>query len=103
MVRLSSDLKDELFALAILTSSAVVNFRAETIEMAAVSVEIPKNVAKEAQRLGLSKSMWTRLLPPGKAWLRSKMRLSPSEELPGDFDECDLRPFWEQLAREQSM
>ena len=110
VLRLSGDLKDELFTLACLSTLAVVNLRAQTLGtlratdasdwgMAAVSCELPVPVAKEAQRLGLSKSMWTRLLPPGKAWLRSKSLLSPDDELPGDEDVFDVHPFWEQLAR----
>ena len=54
-------------------------------------------VAREAMRLSLSKSCWTRLLPPGKAWLRTKDLLDPWEELPGE-EVYDVHPFWEQLA-----
>jgi hypothetical protein len=110
ILRLSGELKDELFTLLTLCTLAVVSLRAATLDtlratdasdwgMAAVSTEIPANVARQAQRLGLSKSMWTRLLPPGKAWLRAKLRLPAEEELPGEDDVYDVHPFWEQLAR----
>ena len=110
IIRLSGALKDELFTVLTLCTLAVVNLRAATLStlratdasdwgMAAVSTSLPKNVARQAQRLGLSKSMWTRLFPPGKAWLRAKMMLPPEEELPGEDDVFDVHPFWEQLAR----
>ena len=110
VVRLSDGLKDELMSMASLTTLAAINLRAVTQEtlratdasdwgMAAVSSPLPYNVAREAQRLSLSKSMWTKLLPPGKAWLRSKLLLRPEDELPGEHDQYDVHPFWEQLAR----
>ena len=46
----------------------------------------------------LSKSCWAKLLPPSKAWLRSKQLLPEDEELPGD-EQFDVHPFWEGLAR----
>ena len=109
VVRLSGTLKDELFTMMVLATLAVVNLRARTLGcvratdasdwgMAAVVGEVPVAVAREALRLSLSKSCWIRLLPPGKAWLRAKELLHPSEELPGD-EEFDVHPFWEQLAR----
>ena len=110
ILRLSGPLKDELFTLATLCTLSVVNLRAKTVGtlratdasdwgMAAVSAKIPVEIAKEAQRLSLSKSTWVKLLPPRKAWLRAKNRLDASEELPGDDEEFDVHPFWEQLAR----
>ena len=66
--------------------------------MAAVAGSIPVAIAKEAHRLSLSKSFWTKLLPPSKAWLRLKSLLKPDDELPGG-DVFDVHPFWEQLAR----
>eukprot|EP00435_Cladocopium_sp_Y103_P036673 s3148_g9.t1 len=91
---------------------AVVNFRAVTMGtlratdasdwgMAAVACALPVPVAKEVHRLALSKSFWTKLLPPSKAWLRAKDILSPEDELPSG-DVFDVHPFWEQLARSLS-
>eukprot|EP00435_Cladocopium_sp_Y103_P024002 s4132_g5.t2 len=109
VVRLSGALRDELFAMLALSTLAVVNLRARTLGtlratdasdwgMAAVSTELPVPVAKEVHRLSLTKSCWTKLLPPKKAWLRMKSLLAPEEELPGG-DVFDVHPFWEQLAR----
>ena len=66
--------------------------------MAAVSAELPVQVAREALRLSLTKSTWTKLLPPHKAWLRVKGLLDPSQELP-DGECFDVHPFWEDLNR----
>ena len=46
---------------------------------------------------GLVKSVWAQLLPPAKAWLRSKSMLGEDEELPDDKYDC--HPLWELLAR----
>ena len=110
VLRLSDELKDELFVLGTLCAMSVINLRAQTAPtlratdasdwgMAAVSTDLPVEVAREAQRLGLSKSVWTKLLPPRKAWLRHKLLLRPEEELPGEHDQYDVHPFWEALAR----
>jgi len=50
--------------------------------MAAVA-EIDPALAAEFSRFSLKKSNWTKLLPPGKAWLRQHELLSVEEELPG--------------------
>ena len=112
VLRLSGDLKDELFVLICLGSIAVVNLRAATLGtvrasdasdwgMAAVSCEVPRRVAMELMRHSLSKSTWSRLLPPGKAWLRAKRLLDPEEELP-DGECFDVHPLWEVVSRSLS-
>ena len=109
VLRLSGALIDELFTMMILSTLAVVNLRATTVGvlhatdasdwgMAAVAGVIPVQVAREAMRLSLTKSCWTKLLPPSKAWLRSKELLEKEDELPGG-DVYDVHPFWESLAR----
>ena len=109
VIRLSPELKDEIFTLCLLSSLAVVNLRARTVGgiyatdasdwgMAAVSAELPTAVAKEVQRCSLSKSTWTKLLPPSRAWLRAKQALAPEDELP-DGEVFDVHPLWELLAR----
>ena len=109
ILRLSKDLIDELFTMMILSTLAVVNLRARTLGtiratdasnwgMAAVAGTVPENVAREALRHSLTKSYWTKLLPPSKAWLKSKELLGGEEELPGG-DLYDVHPFWENLAR----
>jgi len=109
VLRLSGKLTDELFCLIPLSFCAVVNLRAQTLPtlratdasdwgMAAVSCELPLPVAKEVQRHSLSRSVWSKLLPPAKAWLKAKQLLLPEDELPGG-EVFDVHPFWEVLAR----
>ena len=109
IIRLSRELVDELMTMCLLGTMASVNLRAKTSDVvkasdasddaiAAVAAKVPLSVAKEAQRLGISKSLWTRLLPPGKAWLRMKALLDPAEELPGE-GMFDTHPFWEAVGR----
>ena len=109
IVRLSEALKDELLSLVVLGTLCYVNLRAKVLQTfratdasdwgtAAVAAALPYQVAKEAMRFSLSRSLWSRLLPPGKAWLKQKGLLSFSEELPGD-EKYDTHPLWELLAR----
>lgn len=109
ILRLSPALKDELYVLITLATLSVVNLRA-TLScafratdasdwgMAAVAADLDKNIVREAMRLSVTRGAWTKLLPPGKAWLRSKAELDPSLELP-DGEVFDVHPFWEALAR----
>ena len=108
-IRLSGALKDELFSFCIGGILAAVNLRAEHLGelratdssnwgMAAVGAFAPTVVCREAMRLSLSRSVWSKLLPPRKAWLRDKGLLDASEELPGELM-FDTHPFWEALGR----
>ena len=109
VIRLSEGLKDELLAVVVLGTLSYVNLRAEVLPtfratdasdwgLAAVSADLPAEVAKETLRFSLSRSMWSKLLPPGKAWMKQKGMLNHEEELPSD--ECyDTHPLWELLAR----
>lgn len=109
IVRLSEGLRDELVAIVVLGTLAYVNMRATVLPTfrasdasdwgcAAVSAELPSEVAKETMRFSLSRSLWSRLLPPGKAWLKQKGLLSYAEELPEE-EFYDTHPLWELLAR----
>ena len=109
IVRLSEGLVDELLAMVVLGTLAYVNLRAEVLPtfratdasdwgMAAVAAPLPKNIAQETMRFSLSRSLWSRLLPPGKAWLKQKGLLPHGEELP-DEEHYDTHPLWELLAR----
>ena len=109
VVRLSGGLRDELLTYVVCGCLSVVNLRAKVLPTiratdssnwgnAAVQCSVPLPVAKEAMRLSLSRSLWSKLLPPGKAWLREKGMLEPSEELP-DAQCYDTHPFWEALGR----
>ena len=110
VIRLSPALKDELLSFCVMGPMVVVNLRAKTLGvihatdasdwgMAAVAAEIPRPLAREAFRWGLNRSSWSRLLPPGKAWLKTKGALDFRAELPGDEDFYDTHPLWELLAR----
>lgn len=107
--RLSGVAKDELFAIAVCGPLAFVNLRAETLPTiratdssdwgsAAVSAELPVSIAREAMRHSLTKSRWTHLLPPFKAWQKAHDLLHPSEELPSG-DMYNTHPLWTLLAR----
>lgn len=109
VVRLSSALVDELFSFCICGTLAVVNLRASAPGlfratdasnwgMAAVGCTLPDPVCHEALRLSLSRSVWSKLLPPRKAWLREKGMLDEEEELPGEMH-FDTHPFWEAVGR----
>ena len=108
VLRMSPSLKDELISCCILGSMTVCNLRAKTLRvikatdasdwgMASVEAALPVAVAREASRFALSKSVWTKLLPPSKAWLKMKQLISADEELPGD-EVFDTHPFWALLA-----
>lgn len=109
VVRLSGALRDELLTYVVCGGLAVVNLRAKVLPTvratdssnwgtAAVQGQVPLVVAKEAMRLSLSRSLWSKLLPPGKAWLREKGMLEPTDELP-DSQCYDTHPFWEAIGR----
>ena len=95
VIRLSPELKPELWCLVSLGAFAVVDLRAEPADFvtaadasgwrgAAVRAPLDKGLLLEFSRHSLSKGTWTRLLPPGKAWLREREMLDPTEELPSE-------------------
>ena len=109
VVRLSGIARDELFAMAVCGPLSYVNLRARTLGTiratdssdwgcAAVSAELPLPIAKEAMRHSLTKSRWTHLLPPFKAWQKSHDLLDPADELPNG-DMYNSHPLWILLAR----
>ena len=107
IIRLSPELCDELLAVATLGPLAVTDLRAEFLPMvgasdassewmAAVRADLNPTLAEEFGRHCLRRSNWSKLLPPGKAWLRAHGMLDPCDELPG---ECyDSHPLWCLLA-----
>ena len=107
IIRLSPELCDELLAVAALGPIAVSDLRADFLPMvgasdassdwmAAVRSEVNPVLAEEFGRHCLRRSNWSKLLPPGKAWLRAHDMLDPNDELPG---ECyDSHPLWCLLA-----
>lgn len=110
VVRLSGALKSELMSYCLLGQLAVVNLRARTVGrihatdasnwgMAAVSAEIDPNLAREAMRHSLSRSVWTKLLSPTAAYLYAKGLLAVDDQLPdGEEQQYRTHPFWRLLA-----
>jgi len=109
VIRLSKMLKDEMTTYCIMATLVVVNLRAETLPCiratdasdwggAGVVANVSVHVSRELIRHSLTKGTWSKLLPPSKAWLKSKGCLDPSLELPGE-DVYDCHPFWEHAAR----
>lgn len=108
VVKLSGRLKGELLICGFLLPMACTNIRAKHSGRitatdashwgeAAVCCDIPEVAAREIARHSIRKSVWTRLLPPGKAWARGHNLLEPQDELPDD--ECyKSNPLWEALA-----
>ena len=108
VVWLSGPARDELFSIAVCGPLSYVNLRAQTLETiratdssdwgaAGVSATVPLRIAKEAMRHSLTKSRWTHLLPPSKAWQKSHDLLQPDDELPGG-EAYNTHPLWRLLA-----
>ena len=81
VVRLSKELRDELMTMVVCGPLAYVNLRARTAGTlratdssgwgaAAVHADVPVAIAREAFRHSLTKSTWSHLLPPLKAWMK---------------------------------
>ena len=109
IVRLSGRAKGELLIMAALLPFAATNLRAGFLPRvtasdasnwgeAGVYAEVPCNVSAELCRHSLRRSVWSKLLPPGKAWERAHERLSPDLELPEDVVPFESNPLWELLA-----
>ena len=95
VVKLSPELKSELWCLASLGPVVAVDLRAEPADFlsatdastwggAGVRTGVPRSVTLELCRHSLFKGTWTHLLMPGHAWLREHDLLNVGEELPGD-------------------
>ena len=107
VIQLSPELVSELFCLCALGPLAVADLRASFLPfvgasdassewMAAVRAELDSRLVSEFSRFSLKKSNWTKLLPPGKAWLKQHDLLEVEEELPGEVYDC--HPLWSLLA-----
>lgn len=97
-----------MVSICVLSTLAAVNLRAQHAGMVSatdasmsgmgcVRAELPPLVAKELARHCLRKGNWSKLLPPGKAWLRQHDMLDHEDELPEACYVC--HPFWEVVAR----
>ena len=109
IVKLSGRARGELLMMASLLPFAGTNLRAGFLPRvtasdasnwgeAGVYSEIPCDVSSELCRHALRRSVWAKLLPPGKAWERSHERLSPDLELPEDVEPFVMNPLWKFLA-----
>ena len=109
IVKLSGRLKAELLILATVLPFACTNLRASvsarvtasdasTWWEASVVCDIPGKIANELVRHSLRKSIWSKLLPPGKAWDRARGLLPASSELPDSEEVLEMNPLWEVLC-----
>ena len=94
VIRLSAELIDELGATF---NGSVRATDASDWGMAGVVSEQPVLLCREFCRHTIQKSVWSQLLPPSKAWLRTKGKLQEDEELPEETFDC--HPLFELLAR----
>ena len=110
IVKLSGRALGELLMMVVLLPFACTNLRAQfrnrisatdasDVAEAGVRATIPCAVAQELCRHSLKKSVWSKLLPPGKAWFRARGLLDPLEELPEGEEPIQTNPLWECLAR----
>ena len=106
---LSGRCKSDLLMVASLLPMAATNLRAccpTTVAAcdasnwgeAGVFCRIPQQIGKELIRHTLRKSVWTRLLGPTQALLRSHGMLPEEEELPEQDDVFKCNPLWTCLA-----
>ena len=108
IIRLSEALRDELMTLAVLGPLASSDLRAQFLPfitatdasldwMAAVRAHVDQQTVQEFARYSLKKSTWSRLLPPGKAWLRSHAMLDEEDEMPEEGFQS--HPLYDLVAR----
>ena len=109
IIRLSGRLRAELLVLACLLPVSASNSRAKVQDRiiatdasnhfeAAVVAKAPLEVCKELHRYSLRKPVWSRLLPPGKAWERSHGILALEDEVPEGVEPYKSNPLWETAA-----
>eukprot|EP00438_Fugacium_kawagutii_P032098 Skav202519 [mRNA] locus=scaffold1359:335842:340289:- [translate_table: standard] len=107
VVRLSTDLVDELLLLATLSPLAAVDLRAPfahrliatdaSLEcMAAVDAPLSSTISQELCRTSLIKGRWTRLLTPSQCWEKSHDLLHGDDEIEEPYSTHIL---WELCAR----
>lgn len=110
IIKLSGRLISELLLCVVLLPLAATNLRAPVSSTltatdasdwgeAAVTSMVPTALSHELYRHTLRKSVWTRLLAPAQAWLRSHGKLGVEEELPGEENMFTANPLWVVLAR----
>ncbi|CAE8722794.1 unnamed protein product, partial [Polarella glacialis] len=109
LIRMSPELRNELFVLAAMGPVAASNLRASPAPwvdavdasgwgLAGVRAPLTEVLALELRRHTLAKGTWARLLAPTLAWSRALGKLGPEDELPGD-DELVPSLLWIALAQ----
>lgn len=112
LVRLSTELKDEMATLVALLPLSVIDMRlrpstrllasdASSHGEAAVFTEIGSRASEELHFHGLQKGVWNKLLSPYNAYCREKGWIEEIEtELPGG-EAMKMHPIWEEIASSQ--
>ncbi len=109
IVRMSSQLKDELMMCVPLLACAIVDMRLEPSEKliatdasskaeAGVFANIGKQRTSEFQRFGLQKGLWNRLMAPEKAYLREREAgIYEEDQLPDE--QYSMHPLWREVVQ----
>ncbi|CAE8683129.1 unnamed protein product, partial [Polarella glacialis] len=109
VLRMSAELRTELFVLSMMGPIAVTNLRSSPAPWidaadasnwgeAVVRAPLPTPIALELRRHSLIKGAWAKLLAPSLAWARSHGKLRPDQELPEGL-ELEESPIWVSLAQ----
>lgn len=110
IIKLEGPVKSDLLCLCCLMPVAGSNLRALVSPRitatdasgwgeAGVVSDIPQKAADELYRHTLKKNVWTRLLDPSSALLRSKGLLPCEAELPNQNETFKYNPLWEKFAK----
>ncbi len=109
IVRMSSQLKDELMMCVPLLACAIVDMRlgpseklvatdASSTAEAGVFANIGKQRTSEFQRFGLQKGLWNRLMAPEKAYFREREAEGCDEDQLPD-EQYSMHPLWREVVR----
>ena len=109
IIHLSGEVRSTLLICSVLMPIAVTNLRASSPKVivasdasnwgeAAVIATIEQNFGKEMLRHSLRKSIWTKLLAPASAWMRSHDLLTEDDELPEGEHKYFSNPLYELCA-----
>ena len=113
IIHLSGEVRSTLLICSVLMPIAVTNLRASSPKVivasdasnwgeAAVIATIDQIFGKEMLRHSLRKSIWTKLLAPASAWMRSHDLLAEDDELPEGEQEYFSNPLYELCAEAPS-
>eukprot|EP00435_Cladocopium_sp_Y103_P030866 s2573_g7.t1 len=108
VVKLSSELRDELLSAIALIPLSCIDLRlrpsqhlicsdASSRAEAAVRTKIGKEATSELQKYALQKCLWNKLLSPGEAYFREKGLIEEEGQLPQE--EYVMHPAWREIVR----